>query len=433
MHERNTSITGHSIVQKTADFLVVGGGAAGFFAAINYALQRKNARLPQHRVVIVEKTSQLLKKVKISGGGRCNLTHACFDPHDLVTFYPRGHKELLSPFLTFGPTHTIAWFKEQGVLVKTEADGRVFPVSNSSQTIIDCFLSLAKTLNIDIVLQESVVNFTPMPDDDTRWRVTTTHSECITTQLVIATGGSSPLILGQLDNLRLSTTPPIPSLFTFNTKDRRLASLSGVAVDNASVQLIDGARRSKRTIQESGAVLITHWGLSGPAILKMSAVAAVLLHQQNYRFTVKIDWCCHIEEEAIHQHCHLMRTQSPNKAVMRSNLCDLPKRLWASLVAYTNIAEDVTWAHVTKKQLHALVSELKHSVFVIEGKSTNKEEFVSCGGLDLKEIDFSDFSVKKYTHLYVVGELLHIDALTGGFNFQAAWTGGYLAALADTG
>ena len=418
-------------MQKTADFLVIGGGAAGFFAAINYALQRKNARLPQHQVVIVEKTGQLLKKVKISGGGRCNLTHACFDPHDLVTFYPRGYKELLSPFLTFGPTHTIAWFKEQGVLVKTEADGRVFPVSNSSQTIIDCFLSLAKTLNIDIVLQQPVVSFAPAPNDDTRWQVITTRSEFITTKLVVATGGSSPLILRQLENLELSITPPIPSLFTFNTKDQRLASLSGVAVDNASVQLLDDAHRSKRAILESGAVLITHWGLSGPAILKMSAVAATLLHQQNYRFTVKIDWCRHIGQEAIHQQCHLMRIRSPNKVVMRSNLCDLPKRLWASLVAYTNIAEDVTWAHVTKKQLNALVSELKNSVFVIQGKSTNKEEFVSCGGLNLKEINFSDFSVKQYTHLYVVGELLNIDALTGGFNFQAAWTGGYLAALAD--
>ena len=346
---------------------------------------------------------------------------------------------MLSPFLTFGPLDTVAWFKEQGVPVKTEADGRIFPVSNSSQTIIDCFLRLAKALEIEIILQASVISFMPTPHDDCVWQVNTEDNEFITKKLVLATGGSSPRILQQLAHLSLSITPLIPSLFTFNTKDRRLSGLSGVAVENATVRLVTqlamqsgkNAKQSKRKVLQSGAVLVTHWGLSGPAILKLSAVAAHILHQLDYRFSVQIDWCNYMQIDEMHQQFNIMRKQSPNKIVMRSTMFDLPKRLWASLVAYTHIAEDMTWANVTKKQLQALVVELKSAEFLISGKSANKEEFVSCGGLSLTEINFADFSVKKYTNLYAVGELLHIDALTGGFNFQAAWTGGYLAACAD--
>ena len=421
----------------TVDFLVVGGGAAGFFAAINYGLRLKNAGLPKQKIVILEKTSQLLKKVKISGGGRCNVTHACFEPRDLVKFYPRGKKELLSPFLKFSPQHTVQWFEEQGVSLKTEADGRMFPTTDNSQTIIDCFLDLAEQLQIDILLQQVVVDFYPTSQNTQNndiWQVNTNKGSFNAKKLVLATGGSSFPILRQLEQLGLSTENLIPSLFTFNTKDRRLSDLSGIAVVNTAVGLVNEPQKPQYKqckVQELGALLITHRGLSGPSILKMSAVAAVFLHQLEYQFKIKIDWCNHIHSDTIQQQFNAMKKQSPNKKIVGTNLFDVPKRLWASLVLYTTIGEDTTWSNVTKKQLQVLMAELKRSCFSISGKSTNKEEFVSCGGVGLTEIDFADFSVKKFKGLYVIGELLHIDALTGGFNFQAAWTAGYLVGCSD--
>lgn len=399
-------------MKQPIDLLVIGGGAGGFFAAINYA--EKN---PTHSVLILEKGKQVLGKVKVSGGGRCNVTHACFIPRELVKYYPRGNKELMGPFSQFMTGDTMEWFESRGVALKIEEDNRIFPTTDDSQTIIDCFLNEVDRLGITVKKQQTVVSFKPHNE---KWEVITAEQVYSANRIVVATGGNSKPILENLSQLGLKTIENIPSLFTFNTKDTRFRNLAGVVAPFAGVKI------AKTKFKESGPLLITHWGVSGPSILKLSSVSARELHDLNYKFTILIDWCLNYDVEDIKSTFSEMREAHPKKSVINTNLFDLPKRMWVSLVEYAKIPKERNWAEVGKKDLNRLQEILKNSQIQINGKSTNKEEFVSCGGVDLKEMDFTNFSTKKYPTMHIIGEVLNIDALTGGFNFQAAWTGGYL-------
>lgn len=399
-------------MKQPIDLLVIGGGAGGFFAAINYA-----EKYPTHSVLILEKGKQVLGKVKVSGGGRCNVTHACFIPRELVKYYPRGNKELMGPFSQFMTGDTMEWFESRGVALKIEEDNRIFPTTDDSQTIIDCFLNEVDRLGITVKKQQTVVSFKPHNE---KWEVITAEQVYTANRIVVATGGNSKPILENLGQLGLKTIENIPSLFTFNTKDTRFRNLAGVVAPFAGVKI------AKTKFKESGPLLITHWGVSGPSILKLSSVSARELHDLNYKFTILIDWCLNYDVEDIKSTFSEMREAHPKKSVINTNLFDLPKRMWVSLVEYAKIPKERNWAEVGKKDLNRLQEILKNSQIQINGKSTNKEEFVSCGGVDLKEMDFTNFSTKKYPTMHIIGEVLNIDALTGGFNFQAAWTGGYL-------
>ena len=398
---------------KEIDLVVIGGGAAGFFGAINFA--EKN---PDSSVLILEKSNRLLSKVKISGGGRCNVTHACFIPKDLVKFYPRGHKELLGPFHKFMTGDMMEWLENKGVALKIEDDNRVFPASDDSQSIIDCFLNESKRLNIQIQTQQAVTGFYP---EGTGWKIKTLNTNYKAKNILLATGGNSKIIQEQLNKLGIKTLPNIPALFTFNTKDLRFKDRAGVVVPYATIK-IAGTK-----LKESGALLITHRGISGPAVLKLSSVGAIALYDKNYKFTALIDWVTPYDATEIKETFTTLQEEHPKKHIINTPLFELPKKMWSSLVAYTKIPKDKIWGEIGKKDLNKLTEVLKNSQIQINGKNTNKEEFVTCGGVDLKEMDFTRFSTKKYPNLFIAGELLNIDALTGGFNFQAAWTGSYIA------
>ncbi|MFT7157583.1 MAG: putative Rossmann fold flavoprotein [Parvicella sp.] len=387
---------------------IIGGGAGGFFTAINTAIKN-----PDYQITIFEKGKNVLGKVKVSGGGRCNVTHACFEPKELVKFYPRGQKELLGPFHTFMTGDTFEWFAERDINIKIEDDGRCFPDTDRSQTIIDCFLKEARDLGIKIRMEYRISEFKPQGD---KWLVDNMEYDA----LVVAAGGNASDIWENLVALDYEIIPPIPSLFTFNTKDTRLRDLSGLSVPRAEVK-IAGTKRS-----EIGPLLITHWGMSGPAILKLSAVGARDLHNQDYKFNILVDWCFEHDREDVEKEFENYRYAHSKKTVLKSYLFELPKRLWESLVLDCKIPESKTWAELSKKDQNKLLENLKAGSFQIGGKSTNKEEFVTCGGVDLKQVNFQKFESRKHPNLYFVGEVLNIDALTGGFNFQAAWTGGYI-------
>ncbi len=392
--------------------IIVGGGAAGFFTAINCAENN-----PNYEVIILEKSKEVLGKVKVSGGGRCNVTHACFVPDELVAFYPRGHKELLGPFHQFMTGDTMEWFENRGVPLKIEGDNRVFPQSNDSSSIVNCLVKQTKKHGIKVMTQVSVTGF---KKKEATWAVETTQGSFYADALVIASGGNSRLIWDNLRQLGHMIIDPIPSLFSFNTKDTRLRNLSGLVAENAAVNILGGKQ------VENGPLLITHLGLSGPAILKLSSVAARELHEVGYKFTISVDWCENITAHEIKQLFHQNRQEFPKKSILNTPLPSIPKRLWVSLVEHAGITEKHKWAEVSNKLLGVLINFLKKSEIAINGKNTNKEEFVTCGGIDLKEIDFTTFGSKKQDNLYIVGEVLNIDALTGGFNFQASWTGGFI-------
>ena len=392
--------------------VVIGGGAGGFFAAINLA-----ESIPEVAVTILEKSAHVLGKVKVSGGGRCNVTHACFIPKDLVKFYPRGNKELLGPFHQFMTGDTMEWFEKRGVQLKIEDDNRVFPTSNSSQTIIDCFLGEVKRLGITVKKNCGV---TEISKTDEKWQLKTSFGN-LEADAVIVASGSSKLIWGILEKMGHRIVEPIPSLFTFNTKDTRLRDLSGLVASSAEVK-INGTK-----LKERGPLLVTHWGMSGPAILKLSSVGARILHEKQYKFSISVDWCFEYEEEDVREAFIEMKENNPKQQLQKTRLFELPKRLWFSFLSYCQIPEDKNWADISKKEMNKLIETLKRGQFSVNGKSTNKEEFVTCGGIDLKDINFKTFESKLQPNLFIVGECLNIDALTGGFNFQAAWTGGYIA------
>lgn len=394
------------------DILIIGGGAAGFFTATN--LVEKN---PQLKVAILERSKNVLEKVRISGGGRCNVTHACFVPNDLVKFYPRGEKELRGPFHQFCSGDTIEWFEKHGVELKIEEDGRMFPVSDSSQTIIDCFLSATQKLGIDVLTSQSVQS---IYKGDCYWKVDTNH-ESYSCQRLVMTTGSNPKVWDMLQNLGHSIVPPVPSLFTFNIKDKRIKDLMGLS-SLAQVKV------KNTKLEATGPLLITHWGMSGPGILRLSAWGAILLAEKKYQFAILVNWLPDTTlEEAIDQLKNL-KLEHAKKVVAKKSPFDMPNRLWESLVLAAGISEETKWADLSKNQLQNLANQLTAGEFQVNGKSTFKEEFVTAGGIDLKEINFKTMESKLHEGLYFAGEIVNIDAITGGFNFQNAWTSGYLVA-----
>lgn len=396
------------------DIVIVGGGAAGFFTAIN--IVEKN---PNYKVAILERGKEVLTKVKVSGGGRCNVTHACFVPNDLVKYYPRGEKELRGPFHQFCSGDTIEWFEKHGVELKIEEDGRMFPVSNSSQTIIDCFTQATKKLGIDILTGQSVQSIFKATD---YWKVETNQETFSCQKLVMATG-SNPKIWDLLTEIGHAIIPPVPSLFTFNIKDKRIKDLMGVSAV-ASVKV----KNSK--LEASGPLLITHWGMSGPGILRLSAWGARELADKKYQFAILVNWLNDLTLEEAEEKLKELKLEHSKKVVYKKSPFEFPNRLWECLVFASEISEEIKWADLTKKQLQNLAQQLTQGEFQVNGKSTFKEEFVTAGGIDLKEVNFKTMESKIHSNLYFAGEIINIDAITGGFNFQNAWTGGYIVAEA---
>lgn len=394
--------------------LIIGGGAAGFFAAIRAAELN-----PKASVTILERGRDVLGKVKVSGGGRCNVTHACFVPRELVKYYPRGEKELLGPFNRFACGDTIAWFDARGVKTKIEEDGRVFPVSDNSQTIIDCLLGSARDAGVQVFTQQRVIKIDPPTGEGARWGVHTPERTFEADRVMIASG-SNPAIWEMLAEIGHTIVEPVPSLFTFNIQDERITGLPGVSVPLAELR-VDNTR-----LETSGPLLVTHWGMSGPAILKLSAWGARELSQMGYRFTVLVNWIAGKPEHA-RETLEEEKLAEPRKVVSAHPLFGLPVRLWKKLVAAAGIPEPKRWADLNKKEVQSLSAELTQGRFQVNGKSTFKEEFVTAGGVDLREVNFKTFESKLLPGLYFAGEVLNIDAITGGFNFQAAWTGGWIA------
>ncbi|HSN49186.1 MAG TPA: NAD(P)/FAD-dependent oxidoreductase [Flavobacterium sp.] len=399
-------------MNQNFDIIIVGGGAAGFFTAIN--IVEKNPKL---KVAILERGSEVLSKVRISGGGRCNVTHACFEPNEMVKFYPRGEKELRGPFHQFSSGDTVEWFSNHGVELKTEADGRMFPVSNSSQTIIDCFLKATQKLGITVLTGQSVQSIFKKDD---LWKIETQNENYITEKLILATG-SNPKIWEMLQTFGHAIVNPVPSLFTFNIKDSRIKDLPGVSAI-VSIKVKD------TKLTSSGPLLITHWGMSGPAILKLSAWGARILFEKNYQFTIFVNWLNDVDTDEAEKFLKDLKQEHAKKAVSKKSPFELSNRLWESLVLASNIQEETKWADLTKIQLQNLAIQLTNSGFQVNGKSTFKEEFVTAGGINLKEINFKTMESKLHENLFFAGEIMNIDAVTGGFNFQNAWTSGFILA-----
>ncbi len=400
------------------DLIVIGGGAAGFFGAI-IAAEKK----PGLSILILEKTSKLLSKVKVSGGGRCNVTHNCFEPTPLSKHYPRGSKELKSLFRKFHAKDTVSWFESKHVQLKTEADGRIFPVTDNSQTIIDCFLKEADQLQIQIKLNSEVTNITSTKN---RFTVMLGKGELlIANRILVAAGGYNNLHSYQwIARTSHPIINPIPSLFTFNDSEKKFTDLMGIAVVNAQVKIV-GTK-----FLEEGPVLITHWGLSGPAVIKLSAWAADYLHQLHYEFTVLINWTGSTSEEDLRQVFSEMKSKRGKQKVFNNPMFSIPQRLWQRLCDLSEIPEAKIWSELPQKNMNKLIESLIRCPFLIKGKTTFKEEFVTCGGIDLKSIDLETMESKTMKGLYFAGEVLNVDGETGGFNFQSAWTTAYVAGTA---
>jgi len=395
---------------KIYDIIIVGGGAAGFFAAINIAEQNKNLK-----VAILERGKMGLQKVKVSGGGRCNVTHAEFIPNELIKNYPRGEKELLGPFHKFMTGDTMEWFEKRGVQLKIEDDGRIFPITDSSQTIIDCFLKEAKKHHVEVLYNHSVKT---IEKQNGTWHLKTSEGDFMSEKIVIATG-SNPKVWQLLENLGHTISQPVPSLFTFNIKDKKIESTPGVVVQNVEVKVLE------TDLVSEGPLLITHWGMSAPAILKLSAFGALELAKRDYKFLIEINFIRKTAEECL-EILKNLKIELAKKTVFKSVEFDLPKRLWQQLVLASEMDSEQRWADMNKQQLESLTIQLTQAVFKVDGKSTFKEEFVTAGGIDLKEVNFKTFESKLHSGLYFAGEVLNIDAVTGGFNFQNAWTNAYI-------
>jgi len=392
------------------DIIVVGGGASGFFAAINIAKQA-----PHLKVAILERGQKGLTKVKVSGGGRCNVTHAEFVPSELVQNYPRGEKELLGPFHQFMTGDTIAWFEERGVELKIEEDGRIFPASNSSQTIVDCFLNEATKYHVDVLYSHSLKS---LKNADGLFYLDTSQGSFSAKKIVIATGSSSK-IWDLLEGLGHTVSKAVPSLFTFKISDERIKDIPGVVAENVEVKILG------TNLYSEGPLLITHWGMSAPAILKLSAFGALEIAKREYRFKIEVNFIRQSFEDCLDV-LKNAKQELAKKTALKSTQFNLPKRLWQKLVLASGITEDARWADINKVQLETLAKQLTQSVFNVQGKSTFKEEFVTAGGVSLKEINFKTFESKRLPGLYFAGEVLDIDAITGGFNFQNAWTGAHI-------
>jgi len=393
--------------------IIIGGGAAGFFAAINAAELN-----PDLEVIILEGSNNVLQKVKVSGGGRCNVTHACFTPNELVEFYPRGKKELRGPFHQFMTGDTMEWFENRGVLLKIEDDNRVFPASNSSQTIIDCFLESAK--NAGVILKTSTRVDTIEKSNEKF--IIKTNSEEFTADYLLVASGSNSKVWQMVSKLGHKVIPPVPSLFTFNIVDEILKDIPGTSVPMASVKVLNSK------LKEQGPLLITHWGLSGPGILKLSAWGALEFHQKEYQFEIEVNWLSKKFETVLEVLKSAKKEHSKKQVILRSIFDVITKRLWEKLVQAAQIASNCQWAQLNNRQLEDFAKQLTQCAFKVHGKSTFKDEFVTAGGIHLKEINFKRYESKLHENLFFAGEVLNIDAITGGFNFQNAWTSGWIVA-----
>lgn len=396
------------------DLIVVGGGAAGFFTAITCA------EASDKSVLILEKTERLLHKVKISGGGRCNVTHDCVEPRELSTHYPRGQKSLIGPFNRFGPTDTIDWFTSRGVALKTEADGRMFPDTDDSQTIVDTLMDSARKSGVDI---KTSVTVNSIEHRNGVFHVATDGASYTAASVLLATGGTRVASgAGLAASLGHTLMPATPSLFTFKIDDPRLHDLAGLSVDGADVKI----HSSKLT--STGPVLITHWGLSGPGILKISAWGARELAEREYRFDISVNWLPgHDPLDTFAE----LRTSDPKRRLSsQPPFAAIPKRLWVRLAEAAGVGETTTWTELGKKQANRLASQLTNATFAVTGKSTNKAEFVTCGGVARDEINFQTMESKLVDGLFFAGEVVDVDGVTGGFNFQNAWTSGFHAGTA---
>lgn len=387
--------------------IVIGGGAAGFFAAITCATTN-----PEAEVILLEKSRKLLSKVHISGGGRCNVTHACFEPGALVQYYPRGTRELRSCFSQFQPKDTVRWFEERGVLLKTEEDGRMFPISDSSQTIIDCLVREAKKAKVEVRTEMAVLGI------EKGFIVHCASEKMSSDRLILATG-SSKASYSWLTTLGHTIQPPVPSLFTFNIRDFPLEGLAGISIKKVKVQV--------DSLVSSGPLLITHWGFSGPAILRLSSFGARLLHDKQYKQDVIISWIPDIKQEVARKKIEDERAHHPKRLLYNSSPFDLPHNLWKALLGRYGISDEKRLSDLANKEIQHIVSHLTEDHYFIDGQTTYKEEFVTCGGITLNEVNFKTMESKIVPKLYFAGELLDIDGITGGFNFQNAWTTGYIA------
>ncbi|MDD3004693.1 NAD(P)/FAD-dependent oxidoreductase [Flavobacterium sp.] len=401
-------------MSKHYDVICVGGGAAGFFTAINIAEKH-----PYFKIAILERGKEVLTKVKISGGGRCNVTHACFEPNELVKFYPRGEKELRGPFHQFCSGDTIDWFQRHGVELKIEEDGRMFPQSNSSQTIIDCFNQAVQKLGIKVFTSQSVQS---LYKTESFWKLDTQNDQYTAAKLVLTTG-SNPKMWDMLAEIGHTIIPPVPSLFTFNITDKRIKELPGVATP-ATVKV------KNTKLEATGPLLVTHWGMSGPAILKLSAWGARILSDKNYQFAIAVNWLPEHDLEDAMTLLKGFKQDNPKKIIAKKAPFDFPNRLWESLVSAAGIPPECKWGDVAKMQMQSLAEQLTQGTYQVSGKSTFKDEFVTAGGVDLKEVNFKTMQSKLHNDLFFAGEIINVDAITGGFNFQNAWTSGFLVAQA---
>ena len=407
---------------------VVGGGAAGFFSAIICAEAN-----PAAVVTIYEATAHPLAKVRISGGGRCNVTHACFDPRELTRRYPRGGRELRGAFSRWQPRDTVEWFAAKGVSLKTEADGRMFPVTDDSQTIVDCLMQAVRAAGVTLRTNCGVKRVervdpgvNPLGSTHSTFRLELTTGETVRCdRLLLATGGNRTNAGFEFARQSGHTIePPVPSLFTFNVVDPRLQDLAGVSVEDAAVTV------TGTTLQERGPLLITHWGLSGPAVLKLSAWGARQLHDRAYRCELRVNWAPRFNVETARAALESARAGNPRKQLTTWCPLGLPLRLWEKLTAAGGFAPTATWAGLGNAALRELAAQACDGVFAVNGKSTFKEEFVTCGGVRLAEVDFKTMESRLRPGLHFAGEVLDIDGVTGGFNFQSAWTTGWLAGQA---
>jgi predicted Rossmann fold flavoprotein len=405
---------------KKLKIAVIGGGAAGFFGAIACAESNKNAE-----VTLIEKSRNLLSKVKVSGGGRCNVTHACFENHLLAKNYPRGSKELKKAFSQFSTNDTIKWFESRGVKLKTEDDGRMFPVTDDSQTIIDCIIKTAERSGIKIMTSSGVKSIQKENSEGSVFKINLIEDTHIFDKVLIASGGNPNEASYQwLAELGHKIVPPVPSLFTFNIPDSKYSGLQGISVENATVRIV-GSKA-----EQTGPLLITHWGLSGPAILRLSAWEARTLFDMHYSFSILVNWIPGYTEESLREKLKEIKSEHSKKTISVNPFFNLPKRLWERIVAIAQIPETLRWIDMPNKNFNKLLEELLRSSLVVKGKTTFKEEFVTCGGVSLKDINFETMESLKCPGIYFAGEVLDIDGITGGFNFQAAWTTGFIAGKA---
>ena len=390
--------------------IIIGGGASGFFTAANI-----DTKL--YDVTILEQNSDVLQKVKISGGGRCNVSHACFDPRELVQFYPRGNKELLSVFTKFQPGDTMNWYEEHGVALKIEDDNRIFPESNSSQSIIDCLVNECRKKNVKILTKQTVTEILPQENG---YKIHTTDQNYFADYVIFSTG-SSPKAFKMLEKLGHQVVAPVPSLFTFNIKNEILKDLMGTSFQYVNIEI------PRLNLEESGSLLITHWGLSGPAILKLSAWGARELAALKYQFEIIVNFIGTASEDALEIFKNFKENE-PKKSIGQAKIFDITNRFWQRILFVSGIDTTKQLANINNKEMQKIIENLCCCRMNVTGKSTFKEEFVTAGGVDLKEMDFKTMKSKKLPNFYISGEVLNIDAVTGGFNFQACWSEGWLIA-----